>query len=111
MAKMSASLSEVARRMLLVRTVNLCHLLRQTRLREHEVAGEALLLDVDSGQIHQLNATATYIWRKCDQVESREELAGEFVGRFSVEYGKALRAVSETPNSLQQLNLISPASH
>src|SRR6185436_13162560 len=79
---------------------------RSAGITEHEVAGEVLLLDVDSGQIHQLNVTATYIWRKCDEVESREALAAAFAAKFSIEYKQALHDVSGTLATLQQLNLV-----
>ena len=84
---------------------------RSAGITEHQVAGEVLLLDVDSGQIHQLNVTATYIWRKCDKVESREELAAAFAAQFSIEHKEALRDVSETLVTLQQLNLVTPGSN
>jgi coenzyme PQQ synthesis protein D (PqqD) len=84
---------------------------RSAGITEHEVAGEVLVLDVDSGQIHQLNVTATYVWRKCDEVESREELAAAFAAKFSIEYKQALHDVSETVATLQQLNLVTPGSN
>jgi hypothetical protein len=34
---------------------------------EREVDGEIILLDTESNLVHQLNKTASLIWRKCQE--------------------------------------------
>ena len=67
---------------------------------------EVLLLDTESNQIHQLNPTASFIWRKCDEARSTEEMAKLLVQEFDVEEDIALRDVIETVARLRALNLV-----
>jgi hypothetical protein len=71
-----------------------------------DVDREVLLLDLESNQIHQLNQTASFIWRSCDEAPSTEEIAKLLVQEFDVEEHVALRDVIETLGRLRALNLI-----
>ena len=70
-----------------------------------EIEQEVLLLDPASGQIHQLNLTAGFIWRKCDET-SAEEIAAQLAIEFEVEGDSAFKDVVETLGKLKRLNLI-----
>jgi hypothetical protein len=72
----------------------------------HEVDPEVLLLDTEADQIHQLNETASFIWRKCDEVGSANEMAVLLAKEFDVGQDIALMDVVETLNKLRALNLI-----
>lgn len=71
-----------------------------------EVVGDTLVLDLESGQIHQLNETAGFIWRHCEAAPSVEELAQLLVTRFEVGQDRAMTDVTETLGQLRQLNLL-----
>ena len=71
-----------------------------------DIDREVLLLDTESNQIHQLNLTASFIWRKCDEARSTEEMAKLLVQEFDVEEDIALRDVIETVARLRALNLV-----
>jgi hypothetical protein len=71
-----------------------------------EVEGEALLLDTASQRIHQMNATALFIWTHCEQVESAEELARMLASEFDVAEAVALRDVQRTIAELHALDLL-----
>jgi hypothetical protein len=71
-----------------------------------EVDREILLLDTESDQIHQLNQTASFIWRRCDEAASAEEIAALLATEFEVEEDTALKDVVEVLGKLRALNLI-----
>ena len=71
-----------------------------------EVEPEVLLLDTEADQIHQLNQTASFIWRRCEEVGSAEELAALVAAEFDVGYDLILKDVVETLDRLRALNLI-----
>jgi len=47
-----------------------------------KLGGECLLYDHDAGKIHHMNPTATFIWEKCDECSSKEELQAELKRSF-----------------------------
>lgn len=79
---------------------------RRDGIQVREVVGDTLVLDLESGRIHQLNETAGFIWRACDEAPSVEELAGRLASAFEVGHDVALRDVAETMARLQALNLL-----
>lgn len=72
-----------------------------------EVDGEVLLLDTESDQIHQLNRTASFIWRSLDDAGSVEEIASGLAKEFDVEEDTALKDVAKTLDRLRALRLVS----
>jgi len=71
-----------------------------------EVDPELLLLDTESDQIHQLNQTASFIWRRCEEVGSVEELAALVAAEFDVGQDAILKDVIEMLDKLRALNLV-----
>ena len=71
-----------------------------------EVDRDLLLLDTESDHIHQLNQTASFIWRSCDGTSSAEDIAGSLAKDYEVEKHIALKDVVETLGSLRALNLV-----
>lgn len=71
-----------------------------------EVVEDILLLDTVSGQIHQLNRTASLIWRKCEDAQTAERLAELLEMEFDVGHDIALKDVLDTLSRLQALNLV-----
>lgn len=71
-----------------------------------EVVEDMLLLDTESGQIHQLNRTASLIWRKCEDAHSVEAIADVLEMEFDVGHDRALGDVLDTLSRLQALNLV-----
>jgi hypothetical protein len=71
-----------------------------------EVDHDLLLLDTESDYIHQLNQTASFIWRSCDGASSAEDIAASLAKEYDVEKHVALRDVVETLSSLRALNLV-----
>ena len=71
-----------------------------------EVVGDLLLLDSESGEIHQLNETATFIWRNCEEAPSVEALAAMLASEFDVAHDVAARDVEDALGRLRALNLL-----
>lgn len=71
-----------------------------------EVGDESLVLDLQSGQIHQLNATAAWILAQCDGKTSVESIANSFAEYFSLDSATAARDVAATIEQLSQVNVI-----
>lgn len=70
------------------------------------VEDELLVLDRETQCIHQLNPTASFIWRCCVNAVSEEEIAGLLTENYAVDEHIALRDVSETLRRLRELELI-----
>jgi hypothetical protein len=73
---------------------------------EREIDGGILLLDTESNQIHQLNKTASFIWRKCQEGASADEIAKLVADDFDVEETDARADVVRTLDSLRGLRII-----
>jgi hypothetical protein len=71
-----------------------------------ETNGEYLLLDTESDRIHQLNRTASLIWRGCDGAASPEEIAAILAKEFDVAEDKALADVVKTLEKLRSIGAL-----
>jgi hypothetical protein len=71
-----------------------------------DMDSDLLLLDAETDQIHQLNATATFIWRHVEEAPSPELLAGLLVDAFEVDEQVALRDVFDTLTRFSALKLV-----
>jgi hypothetical protein len=70
------------------------------------VGDESLVLDLDSGQIHQLNATAAWILARCNGENSIETIVRDFAAQFALDDETAATDVAGTIEQLTQLNII-----
>ena len=71
-----------------------------------EVSDGILLLDMAGAQIHQLNATAAFIWRHCDGVAAPADIATSLSREYDVERVAAARDVDMALKELRALNLV-----
>jgi Coenzyme PQQ synthesis protein D (PqqD) len=74
-----------------------------------EVEHELLLLDTAGDRVHQLNATASFIWSRCEQAQTPEELARWLVEAFDVDAEVALQDTMATLDTLRDLKLVREA--
>ena len=79
---------------------------REESLSVQSVDQELLILDQVSGMIHQLNQTATLIWRKCREGLSSQEMAHLLAENYEIGEDVATKDVTETLERLRALNLI-----
>lgn len=73
------------------------------------VDDEILILDLESNQIHQLNSSASFIWRLCDGETSIDQLANIFSDHFEVEPDTAQTDVKNVTAQLCEMGLLRAA--
>lgn len=71
-----------------------------------QVGDESLVLDLQSGQIHQLNATAAWILSQCNGENPIETIIGDFAECFSLDAETAASDVTATIEQLNRLKVI-----
>ena len=79
---------------------------RKSGLLIREVDGEILILDPERDQVHQLNASASLIWRHYDNGTEIEEIAKTLVMEFDLDEDKAECDVRAALEDLRRLELI-----
>lgn len=79
--------------------------MKNSKILAREVGDEVVVLDTDSDRIHQLNTTASIIWRMHVKGADEEEIARALVLEFDVEYASAKKDVRETLMKFQDLGL------
>ena len=70
------------------------------------VGDESLVLDMESGQIHQLNATAAWILEQCNGERTVDSIASDFADIFSLELDDATNDVNAVIEQLSQAGII-----
>ncbi|MCX7064509.1 MAG: PqqD family protein [Proteobacteria bacterium] len=83
-------------------------LLHRVRPVAQVVGDELLLLEQGSGKLHRLNATAAWIYERCDG-RSAAAIAAELSRCYEVDEFVALRDVHDAAARLTQLGLIGMA--
>lgn len=73
-----------------------------------EIDGEIVVLDERTGYIHQLNPTASFIWRLSNGENSSHEIAKMMARSFEVDEAVAARDTDDTIEKLRSLDLLLP---
>ena len=79
---------------------------RRAEFEERIVEGEMVVMDKESEQIHQLNQTASFIWRLCDGEHNRQQIAEELATTFQVDAETAGQDVTDTLEKLEEIGLL-----
>ena len=80
----------------------------QAGLLVRTIDGEAVILDRAAGQIHTLNATASFIWNKLTGGTAIPEIVKGFAETFDVDVQMAEADVEQMLASFRELKLIRP---
>ena len=83
--------------------------MRKAGLLVREVDGEVLVLDTESDRIHQLNVSASFIWRQLATGASAEDIAESLAIQFDVDEDVAHGDVSAILRELMRLGILTPA--
>lgn len=71
-----------------------------------EVDGEFLVLDRQSEKVHQLNAAASFILKRCDGASSVRSIAEELAQAYGLPLANAEYDVAATIKRFQELGLL-----
>jgi hypothetical protein len=85
------------------------HPKRRSDISARVVADETVVLDLGAAQIHQLNATASFIWHRCDGHCTVGEIAEKLAESFDVDCETAREAVQATLRQFDELGLLDSA--
>ncbi|NOY67644.1 MAG: PqqD family protein, partial [Gammaproteobacteria bacterium] len=66
----------------------------------------AVIVDKDSGDVHQLNPTANYIWDCFDGHTAIAEVCEQVSDDFNIDLSRAKQDVSQVVNDLKALELL-----
>jgi len=70
---------------------------------------EILILDLESNQIHQLNASASFIWWMCDGDLAIDQLTAMYAEHFEIEADTAQADVKLVTEQLYEMGLLKAA--
>ena len=73
-----------------------------------EIDGELVALDTQANLVHQLNATASLIWRLATRGCSAEAIAAAVVSEYAVDLDTASKDVVEMLARFEALGLLVP---
>jgi len=83
---------------------------RNPRLAWREIGGEIVIISPDDSQVHELNETASVVWKQADGTKSWEEIAARVAAEFDVELGEAREDVAQLAAALHQKRLLAHGS-
>ena len=79
---------------------------RDTGLVVRDIGDELLLLDLASNQVHQLNRTASFVWRQCGSRASVEEIRGAVLAAFDIAEEVVDKDLPSILQTLERLGLV-----
>lgn len=79
---------------------------QRANLRHEAVAGELLLLDEDNGQVHQLNAAASFVWLQCDGERTARDVLDQLIKHYDVDENVARHDVLTVMSRMCELDLL-----
>ena len=75
-------------------------------LLERELEDELALLDVEKGDVHTLNPSATVVWRALSAASTRRELAEALATAFDISSGLAEEGVEAALAQFREAGLL-----
>lgn len=67
---------------------------------------EVVILDRETGHVHRLNVTASYIWDLCDGTNTPDDIAASLASGFNQTTEHVLDDVHKALTSLRELGLL-----
>jgi hypothetical protein len=71
-----------------------------------EIEGETLVLDGQTGKVHQFNSTAGFIWACCDGVSSVIDITSRLAAVYNIPVASVAPDVANTIGKFQELGLL-----
>lgn len=79
---------------------------RNPKLAWREIGGEIVIISPDDSQVHELNETASLVWKQADGTRTREEIAAVVASEFEVDLAAAAADVAELTTVLSEKHLL-----
>lgn len=79
---------------------------RNPKLAWREIEGEIVIISPDDSQVHELNETASLIWKYFDGIRSCDEIARKLAAEFDVALEAALADVAQLVAALEEKRLL-----
>ncbi len=79
---------------------------RRGDLNYRSIDGETLILNRQDDRLHQLNATASFIWDCCDGNSNLADIVDRLAGAYEVDSNTARKDVEEILSNLRRSNLL-----
>ncbi|MGB0036114.1 MAG: PqqD family protein [Candidatus Acidiferrales bacterium] len=79
---------------------------RNPKLAWREIDGEIVIISPDDSQVHELNETASLVWKHSNGTESRDEIAARIAAEFDVTLESAQADVIELIAVLDKKHLL-----
>lgn len=79
---------------------------RRSHVTERDLDGETLILDRLREEVHQLNVSASYVWRCCDGHLTVNEIAIAMARDFSIDLEEAEKDATRIISQLIALGLL-----
>jgi len=79
---------------------------RRSDLNYRTIEGETVILNRKDGRLHQLNATASFIWDCCDGNSNIAEITERLAGAYEVDFSTARKDVEEILLNLRSSHLL-----
>jgi hypothetical protein len=79
---------------------------RNPKLAWREIDGEIVIISPEDSQVHELNETASLIWKYSDGIRSCREIAAELAAEFDVSLEVARDDVAQLVKALEEKRLL-----
>jgi hypothetical protein len=79
---------------------------RNPKLAWREIEGEIVIISPEDSQVHELNETASLIWKYADGIRSCDEIAAKLSAEFDVALATARADVSQLVAALEERRLL-----
>ena len=76
------------------------------RLPWRQIEGRSVIINPKAGQVHELDAVASFLWTVTDGVKTMDEVAELMIEEFDVDKNIAVQDTQEFYISLESLGLV-----
>lgn len=83
---------------------------RHPNLAWREIDGEIMIISPEDSQVHELNETASWIWKHADGTQSQDSIAARLAAAFDVTVETAKQDVTEFIQALDDKRLLVAAA-
>jgi hypothetical protein len=82
------------------------HPKHRSDIHSREIDKDTIVLDRAGGQIHQLNKTASFIWKRLDSRISEQKISAQYASEFKVDLKTAKEDVARMIQEFCNLGLL-----